>query len=162
MQPPNVDPVVSSIAELVKAVSKNSALMQSMLSTYADREAALLASRVVEIGSVTSSQGYTAISTPTSSIFDAQTGDVEVIEGIYLWVTGLPAADTVSAQLQVDNYVFPVTFSDTLAQYLFAPIQIPVTSTKRALTVVATSGTYSTVNVLMWGHVAPGRTRSVH
>lgn len=156
------DPI-ELILSAINDLKSSNAYAQAALDAYALGEAFRLAGRVSESGSVISGQTQTPYTTTTSTTIQAQTGDVEVIEGVFLNVTDLPSGDTVAAELQLtDTITIPFTFTSTAPQFLFSPVSIPVQNTKRTLTVVSASGTYGSVTAIMWGHVAPARTLAVH
>lgn len=133
------------------------------LDSYAFQEAALLPGRIVESGSVVSGQQASKITTSTTTTIEAQTGDVEIIEGIYFTVTDLSSGGIIGATLQLtDALTFPVTLQASQPQVFLSPMRVPVQESSRLLSVTSVSGTYTSVFALMWGHVAPARTKAVH
>lgn len=154
--------LLSEILTTVQGLASSSALSRSMLEAFAIQEAALLPGCVVESGEVISGQEASELTTSDSTTINAQTSDVEIIEGLYVTITGLSSGGTVSATLSLGELVFPVTLTGSSPYVFLAPLKLPVAPTKRTLTVTSVSGTYTAVSAIMWGHVAPGRTRTVH
>jgi hypothetical protein len=159
----DVEDTGKQILDVLEDMRSTLAIGMAALASYAYQEAALLPGRISEAGSVVSGQQTSKITTASASIIEAQTGDVEIIEGVYATVTGLSDAGIVGASLQLtDEIVFPFTLSAQAPQTILSPLSIPVQQLQRILTVTAVTGSYTSVSVVMWGHVAPARTRVVH
>lgn len=155
---------LNSILSVLEDIKASQKAAEFALESYAYQEAALLPGQVVEQGSVVSGQQTSKITpSATKTLIEAQTGDLEIIEGIYVTVTDLSSGGIVGASLQLtDRLSFPFTLQAGQPQVILSPVRIPVSETTRLLSVVSVSGTYTSVNCVMWGHVAPARTRTVH
>jgi hypothetical protein len=155
--------VLSELTEIMRDVKATQRAATAALEAFAYNEASLLPGRVAESGSVVFGQQVSKLSTSTSTVIEAQTTDVEIIEGIYATVNGLSSGGIVGVSFQLtDEIVFPFVFLAGQPQIFLAPMSIPVQQYQRVLSVTGVVGSYISTSVLMWGHVAPARTRVVH
>lgn len=147
--PPDLAALVAEIAGLRSDMAAASAIV---LDAWAWQQASLLPSRVVETVTLASGQQVGPGQTAASTTVKAQTGDVEIVEGILLGATGgSPVVD-----LTLDD---GVTLQLT-APTVLSPLSLPVGATHRTLTWV--SGAFTSVTAVIWGRVAPARTGVVH
>ena len=137
----------------LRGLSESVTYARALLDAYVVREAALLPARTVEIVELSSAQSPGPLATATSTTVRAQTGDVEIVEGI---VVGALGAAGLVVELALDS---DVSFQLSPPAIL-SPLSLPIAAGTRTLTYV--TGTYTSATALIWGHVAPARTHVVH
>ena len=143
---------IDALTAEIAALRSDMAATRAVLDGWAWQQAALLPSRVVETVTIVSGQQVGPAQTATSTTVKAQTGDVEIVEGILLGATG--GAPVVNLTLD-DSVTLQVT-----APTVLSPLSLPVGATHRTLTWV--SGSFTSITAVIWGRVAPARTGVVH
>ena len=144
-----MESTLASVLDVLRELRDTQRMTIATLDNYVWREAALLPARILEFAS-------TSEANATTLTIEPQTGDVEMIEGVLVTLSG-SNAETVTLSLG-DDIEIPIPLTNGFA--LLSPVKWPIASNFRQLSFPALSS--QTVSVVMWGLSTPARTRTVH